>query len=73
MKQSAGKSAGALFFCIVFRERWVKQPVLHRPDSIRRQSIVFQGVQSKLSYVLDIVMNVVRFTLVVVGVVLLYT
>jgi hypothetical protein len=27
VKQSAGTFAGALFFCVVFRERWVKQPV----------------------------------------------
>jgi len=36
-------------------------------DIIRRQAIVFQGVQSKLSYVLGIVMNVVRVPLVACG------
>jgi ubiquinone biosynthesis protein len=41
-------------------------------DSIRRQAIVFQSAQSKLSYFMGIVINVVRLTLVVVGVVLLY-
>ena len=41
-------------------------------DIIRRQAIVFQGVQSKLSYVLGIVMNVVRVALVAIGLYLLY-
>lgn len=41
-------------------------------DTIRRQAIVFQGVQSKVSYVLGILMNVVRVALVAIGLFLLY-
>ena len=41
-------------------------------DTIRRQAIIFQGVQSKASYVLGIVMNVVRVGLIVTGLFFLY-
>lgn len=41
-------------------------------DMIRRQAITFKGVQSKLSYVMGIVMNVVRVSVVALGLFFLY-